>query len=198
MNLGGPRTFPARRIKAQAVSVLVADGDGFRTRAVDDIQFDLEGVPGDRHRGWVRSADSRTPWYARGTPIRNTRQISLLSREEMGEIALRMDLPEIRAEWLGGNVVLEGIAQMSRLPAGTTLFFPSGASLRVEQINAPCRIAGASLAEHYPERTGLDLLFPKAAAGLRGVVASVERAGPVHAGDVVTVSVPEQWIWEGG
>lgn len=197
LSLAEPKVYPGRRLKAETAAVLVADGGGFATRAVAELQLDFEGVPGDRHRGWLRDADARTPWYPRGTPIRNTRQISILSAEELAEIAARMQLPDMRAEWLGGNLLLAGIPQLSRLPAGTVLFFPSGATLRVEAINAPCRIAGAAVAEHYPERGGIDLDFPKAAIGLRGVVASVERQGVVRAGDAVRVSVPEQWIWEG-
>lgn len=198
ISLAEPRTYPARRVKAAVASLLVTVGDdSFVTRPVDELQLDFEGVPGDRHRGWLRGADARTPWYPRGTQIRNTRQVSILAPDELREIAARMAVPEVRAEWLGGNVVLAGIAQLSRLPAGTVVFFPSGAALRVEQINAPCRFAGASVAEHYPDRPGLDLEFTKAAQGLRGLVASVEREGIVRAGEEATLGIPEQWIWEG-
>src|SRR4051794_3435953 len=62
---------PARKIEAELVSVLVADGDGFQTRPVESVAVDLEGLVveglrGERHRGWSRAADARTPWYPRG------------------------------------------------------------------------------------------------------------------------------------
>lgn len=192
-----PEIRKGRRLEARASSVLVPTGEKFVTRATGEIGLDFEGVPGDSHAGWTRGADSRTPWYVRGTPIRNVRQISVVATDELEEIARRMELPEIRAEWLGANVVVDGVPRLSRLPAGTLIFFPSGAALRVEETNGPCRFAGASVAEHFPDRSGLDLAFPKEARGLRGVVASVDREGAIRAGDAVKISVPEQWIWEG-
>lgn len=192
-----PEIRKGRRLEARASSVLVPTGDRFITRAVDEIAIDFEGVPGDSHAGWTRGADSRTPWYVRGTPIRNVRQISVVATDELEEIARRMELPEVRPEWLGANVVVDGVPRLSRLPAGTLVFFPSGAVLRVEETNGPCRFAGASVAEHFPGRSGLDLLFPQKARGLRGIVASVDRGGVVSAGDALKISVPDQWIWEG-
>jgi hypothetical protein len=185
------------RLEGRTTSVLVPTGENFQTRAVDEIPLDFEGVPGDRHAGWTRGADSRTPWHARGTPIRNVRQVSILASDEMEEIAIRMEIGAVRAEWLGGNIVIDGVPRLSRLPAGTLMFFASGASLRVEETNGPCRFAGAAVAEHFPERSGLDLLFPKVARGLRGLVASVDHPGLVRAGDAVNIHIPEQWIWEG-
>jgi hypothetical protein len=195
--LAEPRVHPGRRITATAAQVFIADGDGFVTTPVDELQLGFEGVPGDRHRGWTRPADARVPWYPRGTTIRNIRQISLLAPDELAEIARKLGLPEIRAGWLGGNVLLSGIARLSRLPVGTVLFFPSGATLRIEQMNGPCRLAGASVAEHYPDRKGLDTRFVAEAKGLRGLVASVEREGVIRSGDTIGALIPEQWIWEG-
>jgi hypothetical protein len=196
-SLAEPQIHKGRRLEGRASSVLVPTGDRFITRAVAEIGLDFEGVPGDSHAGWTRGADSRTPWYERGTPIRNVRQVSIVATDELEEIARRMELPEVRAEWLGANVVIDGVPRLSRLPAGTLIFFPSGATLRVEETNGPCRFAGASVAEHFPERSGLDMMFPQKARGLRGVVASVDRPGLVQAGDAVKISVPEQWILEG-
>jgi hypothetical protein len=192
-----PDVHKGRRLEARATAVLVPTGESFVTRSVEAIELDFEGVPGDRHAGWTRGADSRTPWYVRGTPIRNVRQVSIVAADELAEVARRMELPEVRAEWIGANVVVDGVARLSRLPAGTLVFFPSGAALRIEEMNGPCRTSGASIAEHFPDRSGLDLAFPRVARGLRGVVASVDREGIIRAGDALKISVPEQWIWEG-
>ncbi|ODN70062.1 MOSC domain-containing protein [Methylobrevis pamukkalensis] len=65
----------------------------------------------------------------------------------------------------------------------------------VEGQNAPCRYAGREIAREYPDRDGLDLMFPKAAKRLRGVVANVERPGALVAGANFEAKLPEQWIY---
>ena len=39
--------------------------------------------------------------YPRDTDIRNVRQLTLVSEEELAEIAGLMGIPEMKAEWLG-------------------------------------------------------------------------------------------------
>ncbi|MCJ8142464.1 MOSC domain-containing protein [Ancylobacter sp. A5.8] len=197
-DLFGVAAEPASRFKARLARTLLGDGAGFITREVPVLGVTLEGVPGDRHAGHARPADSRVPWYPRGTSIRNCRQVSLVAPDELARIAERLGLAEIRPEWLGANLVVEGVAEFTRLPPGTRLHFPGGAALAVEGENAPCRHAGAAVAAGAPdagERAGLDLAFIQAAKGLRGLVAWVERAGDLAAGDEITVRVPEQRLW---
>ncbi|MCP8940234.1 MOSC domain-containing protein [Alsobacter sp. SYSU M60028] len=191
---------PARRIPATLAGLFVADGDGFVTRPVDEAELDLEGfvLPGiaiERHRGHARAADARTPWYRRGEPIRNSRQVSIVSTAELATIARGLDVPAVRPEWLGANMVIDGVENLSMLARGSRLFFAGGAVLAVEELNTPCRNPGRAIAKQYPDRAGLDLAFVKAAARLRGLVAWVERAGTVRAGDAVEVRVPEQWVY---
>jgi len=169
--------------------------EDFRTEAVEALELTFEGIPGDRHAGFTRPSGSREPWYARGTKMCNERQISVLSAEELRLIADRMALSEVRSEWIGGNLLLTGIPNLTRVPPRTRLAFEGGAVIRVDGDNAPCRFAGAAIAEHYPERDGLDLLFPQKAMGLRGLVAFVEKPGVIRAGETVTAHVPEQWIY---
>ncbi len=91
-----------------------------------------------------------------------------------------------------------GIANLTLLPPGTRIVFAE-AMLVVEAPNAPCRIAGKAIAQHLtPDAPpgGLDLAFPKMAKGLRGVVATVERAGTIRAGEAITVKVPPQTLWQ--
>src|SRR5690606_17214266 len=132
-------------------------------------------IAGDRHFGFVRPSGSREPWYERETPIRSRRQLSLLSVEELDQIARNLGVPEVRAEWIGANLLIEGIPRASFLPAGTRLHFEGGAVAMVEKMNGPCRKSGAKVAAHYPERADLDLAFTPAAKRLRGVVATVDR-----------------------
>jgi hypothetical protein len=197
---GLPDRTAARRVTARTAGLFVADGDGFVTRPVTEMELDLEGIllpglAGDRHRGHSRAADARVPWYPRGTRIRNARQVSILSPDELAEIARALDLPQVTAEEIGANLLVEGIPHLSHLPRGTRLHFPSGASLAIEDENAPCRFAGASVARRNPGRDGLDLAFVKAARHRRGLVAWVERPGRILAGDAIDVRIPEQWIY---
>lgn len=189
--------IPARRLDARAARLLLADGAGFDTRDVDSLRLELDGIPGDRHFGPARGADSRVPWYPRGTPIRNSRQVSLVAADELSAIAARLGIAEVRPEWIGANMVIEGIGRLTRLPAGSRLHFGEGATLAVEGENAPCRHAGGAVAAHFPGREGLELDFVRAATGLRGLVAWVERAGDVAVGAEITVKVPVQRFWRG-
>lgn len=68
--------------------------------AVLDARFD--GVAGEVHGGLTRPSCSRVlPQYPRGTTIRNTRQFSVLSDEELALIADRMGLPVLAPDLLG-------------------------------------------------------------------------------------------------
>lgn len=190
-----PKVLPARSLSLHAVAVLVADGEGFRTRPVDALDVDLEGIPDDRHRGFIRKAGGREPWYPRGTAIRSGRQITVVSVEDLAAIASDLDLPALDPALIGANVVVEGVAHASFLPAGTRLFFESGASLVVEGQNAPCRISGRALAEAHPGRPDLELGFVKAGDRRRGLLATVERAGRIAPG-AVKARLPEQWLYD--
>jgi MOSC domain-containing protein YiiM len=190
--------MPARIFTAQAIRVLTtADPRHFRTGDVSALQVDLRGIPGDRHYGFMRKAGARERWYPSGTEIRSGRQLTIVAVEELAEIARRMELPRIDPGWIGANVVVSGIPNFSLLPWGTRLFCADGAVLVNEGGNAPCRLAGAEIARNFPDRERLDTLFPKAAVCLRGILASVERAGTIAPGPV-KVKIAEQTIWTGG
>ena len=84
----------------------------------------------------------------RGTEIRNERQLSIVASDELAVVANRMGLAELKPEWIGANLVLEGLPNLSMLPAGTLLFFKGGVTLKVDGQNKPCRYAGRSIAEN--------------------------------------------------
>jgi len=180
----------AEAIEGVATSCLIADGGDFRSRPIDALGLELEGIAGDHHAGFTRKASAREPWYPRGTQIRNNRQVTLVSREEIALVAAAMEIAALEPGWIGANLVTEGVADLTRLPVGTRLVFAGGAVLFVEGGNAPCRIAGRSIAEHYPGRAGLDLLFRKTATGRRGLIASVERPGRIVAGETFRARLP--------
>lgn len=192
---GEPVVLPPQRFTARLARALIADGEGFATRGVPQLPVTLEGIPGDRHAGFARPADSRVPWYPRGTPIRNSRQLSLVAMDELAEIAGRLGIAELRPEWIGANLVIEGIGRLTSLPPGTRLLFPGGGALAVEGENAPCRHAGAAVGAFNADKPGLDLAFVQQAKGLRGLVAWVERAGELVAGSEIDVRIPTQRLW---
>ncbi len=191
----------SRPFTAQAVQVLTTPDPGsFHTTPVPQLMLDLEGIPGDRHHGFTRRAGPREPWYQRGTLIRSGRQLSIVSAEELAAVAQAMGLPRIDPAWIGANILLAGVPDLSALPWGTRLFFgneaTTGAVLVNEGDNAPCRQAGAGIAAAYPDRAGLDRLFVKLAKHRRGIVASVERAGLAAPGEVALKTPPIK-IWPG-
>jgi hypothetical protein len=158
---------------------------------VPEIQVTLEGFTGDRHAGFTLLSNSRTPFYPRGTQIRNNRQVSLVSVEELDDVARSLGVPCIQAEWLGANLFFRGIPQLTQLPAGTRIFFPGDTVLWVTGDNHPCIWPGNLIQAQYPSEADLAARFVKDAMGKRGLVACVERAGSIHMGDRVRVDVPE-------
>ncbi len=183
-----------RALTGQVVRVLVGrDAISLVTTEETIIEMTMEGVAGDKHAGITRLSDSRTPWFARGTVIRNSRQVSLVGAEDLERIAAAMDLPTVEPEWLGANLVLRGIPDFSHLPPGSRLFFPDTAVLVVMEQNFPCVQPGRVIQERYPDAARLAQQFPKAVLHLRGIVACVERPGTIHKGDTVRVDVIEQF-----
>ncbi|MER9374840.1 MOSC domain-containing protein [Mesorhizobium sp. M7A.F.Ca.US.010.02.1.1] len=190
--------IPARKLAARAAALYVAPADHFQTRPVDELRLGFDGISGDFHAGPTRRSGGREPWYPRGTEIRNERQLSIVAADELAVVAERMGLAEIRPEWIGANLVIEGVPNLSMLPAGTLLFFKGGVTIKVDAQNGPCRIAGRSIAENagLADVEAGALLFPKMAKRLRGVVAWVEKPGTVKTGEEISVRVPEQWIYK--
>jgi hypothetical protein len=183
------------RLEGQVLAVLLGmEEASLITTHCDRVAVSFEGLEGDMHAGWTRGADGRTPYYKRGTPIRNIRQVSIVSQEDLDEIAGRLSLPEICPEWLGANLLLKGIPHLSLLPPGTRLVFSQGTVLRVEEENQPCINPGKVIAAQY-DNEKLASRFVKAAMQRRGVVATVELPGMIGAGDAVTANTPVQVIY---
>lgn len=171
----------------------------FVTVAARSLVLDHAGIRGDLHAGATRKSGAREPWLPRGLVLRNDRQLSALCPAELGAIAQRLGLDALPAEWLGGNLLIEGLSAFSRIAPGSLLAiggqwrgqgrFDGAAVLRVEAYNAPCRRAGAAVAA-ATGRNELTFAFVKAAAGLRGLVLSVDLAGTIGPGDAVVVIPP--------
>ncbi len=189
--------MPARKLTAKAAALYVAPSDHFETRPVEELRLGFDGIEGDFHAGVTRRSGGREPWYPRGTEMRNERQLSIVAADELAVVAERMGLAEIRPEWIGANMLIEGVPHLSMLPAGSMLFFKGGVTIKVDAQNGPCRLSGRSIAENagMADVEAGALLFPKAAKRLRGLVAWVEKPGTIKAGEEMSVRVPEQWIY---
>lgn len=189
--------LPSRKLAGRVASVLLAPSDHFVTRAVEKLDLTFEGIEGDVHAGHTRRSGGREPWYPRGTEIRNERQLSLVAPDELAKVARAMGVAEVRAEWIGANLLISDVPNLSMLPPGTMMFFKGGVTLKIDGQNVPCRIAGRSIAEHakMPDHEAGSLLFPKVSRRLRGLVAWVEKPGCIEAGEQISVRVPEQWIY---
>ena len=162
------------------------------------INVELDGVVGDAHRAFSRQCFAGDK-QSKGTTRRNERQWSAVSVEELSEISAAMDLTEpLTATELGANLCISGVPQLSRLPKGTTLTFPSGAVLVVVEYNPPCLDMGTKLAATHTTNSGNALeptAFPKAAKLTRGLVGVVDVPGAISAGDAVEVEAYETPPW---
>lgn len=188
---------PGRKLAARVAGVYMAPGNDFQTVPVQSIALGFDGIEGDHHAGPTRRSGGREPWYPRGTEMRNERQLSIVAPDELATVAGRMGLAEIKPEWIGANLVLDGVPHLSMLPAGTMLFFAKGVTLKVDAQNGPCRVAGRAIAENagMADVEAGSLLFPKMAKRLRGVVGWVEKPGSIEQGEAISVRIPEQWIY---
>jgi len=166
---------------------------GFEKAPTGEVELTLDGPAGDCHTGQTRKSDSRTlTLYKRGLDIRNVRQLTLLSHEELQLIAYELGIKAVDPSWLGANVVFSGIRDLTFLPPSTRLQFPSGATIVVDMENYPCSQIAEVIGRHHPE---LQNKVVKKAMHKRGLTAWVEREGVIKAGDEVTIFIPQQRIY---
>ena len=163
---------------------------------IDEMPLSFAGFRGEVHAGLTRPSCSRvTAQYAKGTEIRNTRQVSLVSAEEMSLVAAELGLEAFDYAWAGASVVIEGIPDLTHVPPSSRLQGEGGATLVVDMENHPC-IEVAKTIEIV--RPGHGKAFKAAAKGRRGVTAWVEREGTLRLGEKVRLHVPGQRVWAPG
>ena len=163
---------------------------------VSTLILGFDGPLGESHAGLTRSSCSRVMHlYPRGTPIRNTRQMSVLSVEDLGEIAAAMGLDDLSPALLGASIVVRGLPDFSHLPPSSRLLAASGACLVVDMENRPCTLPARPIETAHP---GYGAKFKAAAKGRRGVTVWVEAEGELALGDRLRLFVPDQPVWRGG
>ena len=159
----------------------------FVTRAVDRLTLTWGGIEGDRHFGLTARAGVRQKHHRKGTELRNARQLSIVSEEELCEVAGRLHVPRLGWQWLGANLCLKGLADLTRLAPSSRLLFPSGACLVVDGENLPCTGPGRQVQQQLGAPAAIVHQFVKAAHQRRGLVAWVERPGELEVGSAVEV-----------
>ncbi|SLN41168.1 Putative metal-sulfur cluster biosynthesis proteins YuaD [Roseovarius litorisediminis] len=173
----------------------VADREtSLRSEPLQEVQATFAGVAGEEHAGLTRPSCSRvTSQYPRYTEIRNVRQFSVVSAEELAAIAAKIGVAEFDPAWIGASIVIEGIPDFTHVPPSSRLQTQDGTTLVVDMENRPCVLPAPVINEDAP---GHGKAFKSAAKGRRGVTAWVEREGPLRVGDTLRLHVPDQRIWQ--
>lgn len=171
-------------------------GAALETQPVQVLRLGFAGPEGESRSGLTRASDSRVlSQYKRGTEIRNTRQVSILSHEDLDAIAAGMEIAALEPWLLGATMVVEGIADFSHLPPSSRLQDEvTGATLTVDMENRPCMLPAKQIEALHP---GRGRAFKAAAVGRRGVTAWVEREGNIALGAVLRLHIPDQPVWAG-
>lgn len=185
-----PTSFKARIIWLGHVP----DRDAsLRAVSVDAVEATLDGFPGEAHGGATRPSCVRVKsQHPQGTIIRNVRQLSVVSAEDLATTAAEMGLEDIDPVLIGASMVIEGIPGFTHIPPSSRLQGPSGACLTIDMENRPCNLPAREIEQ---EAAGFGMRYKGAAKGRRGVTAWIERAGRFAVGDVLVLHVPDQPGW---
>ena len=175
--------------------------DYFVTEPRGELELNTQGVVGDRHYGYEAISGGRfTSLYKRGTFVRNNRQWSAISSQEVDEISRNLGIEgKLTPELLGINLLIEGVERLSELPPMTYLVFSQhdeftprsegDVVLVVYGQALPCTVAGKALVEPCGDAS-LEKRFPKGALGLRGTTGWVEKGGVIRPNYSVFILTP--------
>lgn len=172
----------------------VPDRDAsLRAQPLERAMLSWAGIEGEAHGGITRPSCSRVlSQHPRDTEIRNVRQLSILSAEELAQIAADIGVAAFDPAWIGASMIIEGIPDFTHVPPSSRLQARSGATLVIDMENRPCQLPAPVIEADAP---GAGARFKPAAKGKRGVTAWVERPGEIRVGDVLTLHIPDQPVW---
>ena len=164
------------------------------TQPLTEMSLTFQGYAGESRAGLTRPSDSRVlAQYKRGTPIRNTRQLSILSAEDLAAIAADMGLATLDPALVGASMVVSGIPDFSHIPPSSRLQDEaSGTTLTIDMENRPCQLPAKPIEARHP---GFGKAFRSAALNRRGVTAWVEREGTIRLGATLRLHIPDQPVW---
>lgn len=190
--------MPALKPTSYTAQVLwigrVADRDAsLASEPLEQAEITFAGIAGEAHGGLTRASCSRVKsQHPRGTEIRNTRQLSVVSAEELAAIAEAMGVDALQPYQVGASLLISGLPDFTHLPPSSRLQGPSGVTFIVDMENRPCHLPARVINETDPGQGGK---FRAAAEGRRGVTVSVEREGTLTLGDTLTLHIPDQRAW---
>lgn len=174
---------------------MVPADSGIQAEAREALELGFHGITGARHEGTERASCVRVKnLYETGTQIRNVRQMTILSEEELALIAADMGLDRVDPRHLGATMVVRGIPDFTFVPPSARLQGAEGVTLTVDMENRPCILPGREIEKDH---AGYGPKFKTAAANRRGITAWVERPGQVRLGDILRLYVPAQRGWGG-
>lgn len=164
------------------------------SQPVTSVDVDYAGFAGEGRAGLTRLSCPRvTSQHPKGTEIRNARQISAVSAEELALIARDLELDALDPTWLGASMVIEGLPDFTFLPPSSRLQAENGTCLVVDMENRPCHIVSREVEKNRP---GHGAGFKTAAKDRRGVTMWVERPGQLKVGDMLRLHSPAQRLWQ--
>jgi len=164
-----------------------------RSQPIESGFAGYAGFEGDFHAGLTRASCVRVKsQHPEGTEIRNVRQFTILSAEEMAGIAADIGLEALDPTHLGASLVIEGIADFTHVPPSSRLQAENGTTLVIDMLNAPCNFPAREIEK---AEQGHGKGFRAAAKGRRGTCAWVERQGTLRIGDTLRLHVPAQRPW---
>ncbi len=157
------------------------------------LDLNFAGPAGEDHGGLTRPSCSRVlSQYPRDTEIRNTRQLCVMSAEELAAIAAAMGIEKLDPSYMGATLVIEGIADFTHVPPSSRLQAASGATIVVDMENHPCMLPARGIEEDMP---GKGAAIKGASKSRRGVTAWVEREGTLVLGEKMRLHIPDQRPW---
>ncbi len=137
--------------RVEAIMVNSTPDEDLSSARIDSVNVSYEGFEGESHSGLVRKSCVRVRnVYGEDAEIRNVRQVSILSAEDMQQIAENMGVPDLQPEWVGANLLVSGVPSFAKLPPSTRLLFDGGASLVIDLENSPCKYPGEIIERHHP------------------------------------------------
>ncbi|NVK12961.1 MAG: sulfurase [Rhodobacteraceae bacterium] len=171
----------------------VPAGSSLRAAPVEQLDLGFAGIAGGRHEGENRASCVRVKnLYPQGTEIRNVRQLTILSEEELALIAADMGMDSVSPAHLGATIVLRGIPDFTFVPPSSRLQGADGVTLTVDMENRPCVLPGREIEKDH---AGFGARFKPAAQNRRGITAWVEHPGRLQLGSELVLFVPDQRAW---
>ncbi len=180
-------------IVVEWLGVVPVSSESLRSISQQLVKLTFAGIEGEDHSGLQRPSCTRVKHlYKSGTPIRNTRQMSLLSAEDIAHIGQDIGLDRLDPSLLGANIIIRGIPDFTLVPPSSRLQFQSGATITIDLENLPCHLPAKEIDKH---QKGKGHAFKSAAHQRRGVTAWVEREGSISIGEKAQLFIPSQNPW---